>query len=74
MDHSTRTLDGKNTFHGMGIIASVAPSITTPGPAVKRSLKRKNMKDITSSKGVPILEYFGKAIPASALWFKQQKI
>ena len=28
------------------------------------------MKDINSSKGVHILEYFGKAIPASALRFK----
>ena len=54
----------------MGIIASVAPSITTNGLTVKRSLTRKKMKDITSRKGVPILEYFGKAIPASALRFK----
>jgi len=25
VDHNTRTLDGKDTFHGMGIIAAVTP-------------------------------------------------
>ena len=27
VDHNVRTLDGKNTFHGMGIIATVTPKI-----------------------------------------------
>ena len=29
VDHNVRTLDGKNTFHGMGIIAAFTPKIKT---------------------------------------------
>ena len=29
MDHNSRTLDGMNTFHGMGITAAVSPGIKT---------------------------------------------
>ena len=28
VDHNCRTLDGKNTFHGMGIVASVTPNLS----------------------------------------------
>ena len=28
-DHSSRTLDGRNTFHGMGIICSVTPAVSS---------------------------------------------
>ena len=32
VDHNSRTLDGMNTFHGMGIIAAVSPGIKTCTP------------------------------------------
>ena len=28
-DHNSRTLDGRNTFHGMGIICSVTPAVSS---------------------------------------------
>ena len=31
VDHDIRTLDGKNTFHGMGIIAAFTPVINIEG-------------------------------------------
>ena len=36
VDHNIRTLDGNNTFHGMGIIAMVTPG-TTHNHTVPRS-------------------------------------
>ena len=35
-DHNTRTLDGKGTFHGMGIIAASTPGGNTTQPPVPR--------------------------------------
>ena len=36
VDHNIRTLDGLNTFHGMGMIASVTPYINyPPSPTIK---------------------------------------
>lgn len=35
VDHNIRTLDGHNTFHGMGMIATV-----TPGTSIKKSIPR----------------------------------
>lgn len=32
VDHNIRTIDGHNTFHGMGIIAGVTPGTTGPKP------------------------------------------
>ena len=32
VDHNSRTLEGINTFHGMGIIAAVSPGIKTCTP------------------------------------------
>ena len=74
-DHNVRTLDGKGTFHGMGIIAAVTPSIATENfQSYKRSSVRKSVKEITAKKGIPIIEYFGKATPASVLKFKPYEI
>ena len=28
-DHNSRTLDGRNTFHGIGIIYSVTPAVSS---------------------------------------------
>ena len=42
VDHNVRTLDGFNTFHGMGIIATTTPGIkiTKPVPRAAASLKQ----------------------------------
>ena len=60
VDHNLATLDGKGTFHGMGIIASVTP----PGSIeqlkdVKRLKKRCLVSEVTKHKGVDIVEYDG---------------
>ena len=60
VDHNCRTLDGKNTFHGMGIVASVTPHLIDQGVAIERTTLTKNLKEITSSKNIPITQYIGK--------------
>ena len=70
VDHNCRTLDGKNTFHGMGIVASVTPHLIDQGVAIERTTLTKNLKEITSSKNIPIIEYIGKALHPTPLKFK----
>lgn len=41
VDHNIVTLDGKGTFHGMGMIATI-----TPGKQVSRSISRQKMADL----------------------------
>ena len=66
-----RTLDDKGTFHGIGVIAAVTPSIAADNfELYKRSSVRKSVKLITAKKGIPIMEYFGKATPDPVLKFK----
>ena len=36
VDHNIGTLDGKNTFHGMGMIAAVTPNLLAPGKIVRK--------------------------------------
>ena len=58
-DHPTRTIDGKNTFHGMGCIAistSKTSNMVPPLPPVKR-MKRLPVSELTSNKGMPIYQY-----------------
>ena len=69
VDHNVRTIDGKNTFHGMGIIASVTPYLSNSS-VVKRSQRRKSIKDLTTKKGPSIFEYLGKAIPPTSIKFR----
>ena len=38
VDHNTATLDGRNTFHGMGMIAVVTPGVRRP-----KQIPRKNV-------------------------------
>lgn len=54
VDHNIITLDGKGTFHGMGMIAA-----TTPGKQVSYTVPRKKISElnITSEAKVPIKEY-----------------
>ena len=59
VDHNLATLDGKETFHGMGIIASVTPSGSIEQlKDVKRLKKRCLVSEVTEHKGVDIVEYY----------------
>jgi len=54
VDHNIITIDGKGTFHGMGVIASI-----TPGKQMNRLIPRRQiskMKTENKTK-IPILEY-----------------
>ena len=70
VDHNCRTLDGKNTFHGMGIVASVTPSLSKEGIAIHRCKVYKNMGDISTNKCIPIHDYIGKAVHPESVKFK----
>lgn len=54
VDHNTRTFDGKGTFHGMGIIATV-----TPGTRARKSVPKGtvNNEDIVKAGTIPIYRY-----------------
>ena len=63
VDHNVNTLDGKGTFHGMGIIAcstvatiSTCPSTHSQLPPVKRQ-KISKAKDVIQEKGIPIIPF-----------------
>ena len=60
VDHNVRTLDGKNTFHGMGMIA-VSTKLDESEPIQERRLqipkKKLKVQDLITGKGVPINWY-----------------
>lgn len=56
VDHDTRTLDGKNTFHGMGIIAAFTPQIKNL-KAVKRT--DASIEQVRAIGTIPIITYEG---------------
>ena len=63
VDHNIRTLDGNNTFHGMGMIAAI-----TPGVSKSKTIPRVNVtpKDIAAI-GV-FLSILSKKIVLVQLW------
>ena len=54
VDHNIMTIDGKGSFHGMGIIAAI-----TPGKQTSHSISRHRMKDIDliETSKIDILDY-----------------
>lgn len=68
VDHNLRTLDGKNTFHGMGIISIHRQSKATglKIPRIEASLR--DVKDIGS---VEIIPYFEKLTQNNSLFYKK---
>jgi len=52
VDHNIKTLDGNNTFHGMGMIAAVTPGTKASSPI---SRVKVNSDEIASVGRVPIL-------------------
>jgi hypothetical protein len=60
IDHNVRTLDGKNSFHGMGIIATSVPmrkDVKLQSHSVQRQPLIDNVTSIVENKGIQILEY-----------------
>ena len=70
VDHNSRTLYGKDTFHGMGIIASITPSIKKTSTLLGKGDFSKSLKDSSSEKNIPILEYIGEATFPQSLTLK----
>ena len=52
VDHNISTLDGNNTFHGMGMIAAVTPATKSINPILRAKV---NPHDISMVGRVPIL-------------------
>ncbi|WAR21606.1 hypothetical protein MAR_015580 [Mya arenaria] len=52
VDHNIRTLDGNNTYHGMGMIASVTPATKSTNPILRANV---TPHDISMAGKVPIL-------------------
>ena len=57
VDHNISTLDGKNTFHGMGIITASIGKMCDAASKIPRD-KRKIVSEITAGKGIPIKQFY----------------
>ena len=76
VDHNVRTLDGKGSLHGMGIVYSItnkfSSSDSTSLPLVKHN-KLKKVKDLNSHQGIYIKNYTPSATTGlSKLVFKKR--
>ena len=63
VDHNVGTLDGRGTFHGMGIIAVSSPTDNRPLISKSRVITRQRrikVEDLTKDKGVPIVQYISQ--------------
>ena len=55
VDHNLNTLDGKQTFHGMGGIAAITPKSDIPDDVIiSRRKKLLPVKEVNPNKGIPI--------------------
>ena len=54
VDHNIITLDGKETFHGKGMIASITPGRQTSHSVFRRKIKQLKIFDLTQ---VDVKEY-----------------
>jgi hypothetical protein len=70
VDHNIQTLDGKGTFHGMGMIATITPGkkVTECVPRVKATFS-----DIAKVGGIQI-KYYNREIDISHLVFSDIKV
>lgn len=60
VDHNVRTLDGKGSLHGMGIILSTTSNLGSSYPTSHSPIKRNKLKkveDVIKHKGIPIINY-----------------
>ncbi len=67
VDHNLRTLDGKNTFHGMGII-SIHPTSKTTNLKIPRI--KASLEDIKAIGSVEIIPYT-QPLAQSALFYRK---
>lgn len=64
VDHNVRTVDGHSTFAGLGMISASCFGSGTEAVQqrrIKRSKKRLTMREACLEKGIPILQFNGKA-------------
>ena len=68
VDHNIRTIDGSNTFHGMGIIATF-----TPGVVVQRAIPRVSVSsdEIKRLGGIDIRRFKSQHTGDLPLTFKE---
>ena len=67
VDHNTATLDGRGTFHGMGIISVSTPTTPTVTRRHELLVRRGSLvksKALVLNKGVPVSQYIGPQKPA----------
>ena len=60
VDHNVATLDGRGTFHGMGIIAISTAKYHTPLKVQSRTISRQQYTKVivlVKDKGVPVVKY-----------------
>ena len=70
-DHNLSTIDGKNTFHGMGVIAStITPTSSNAAVATLPSVQRRTripVKDLITEKGIKLYRYDGGPVSCGIL-------
>lgn len=59
VDHDTRTLDGKGTFHGMGMIAAFTPGLPCNKPIAR---SKATIDDVKAIGNVNILPYANEVV------------
>ena len=69
IDHNLDTIDGKDTFHGMGVISVTTPAygIAVNKPIFSAPVERKRIikaKALVMNKGIPIKSYLFPSKPA----------
>ena len=68
VDHNTRTIDGMNTFHGMGIIGVFHPAVTYNKAVPRQSVTLDHGK---SAKSVKVIFFKGNAASFHSLKFSK---
>ena len=57
VDHNVKTIDGKGSLHGMGIVLSTTGGVSQgPLPQIPRQ-KRVNANEVVKNKSIPLLDY-----------------
>ena len=70
VDHNIRTLDGHNTFHGMGVIAAVTPATYRTGKIPRVSVTAENVAAIGK---VNIEHFISESDGSQSLQYKKRE-
>lgn len=68
VDHNIRTLDGNNTFHGMGMIAAITPATKTSNPILRAKVTPSDMSRMGR---VPILFHREESHATTAVTYQK---